>query len=128
MTQPVQQKSCLCGCKAPVPAELEAENLCVLHFTLRIENACTEIRRETVLARQSSARKAEISNYIKTTAAKLSEVATGSLRLPDEIKKRILTTFLTLMNLQESIDRAAGRFTLMRSSDRPAAVSMAARG
>jgi len=36
-------------------------------------------------------------------------VATGRMRLSDELKKRILTTFLTLMNAQESLDRSANR-------------------
>jgi hypothetical protein len=45
---------------------------------------------------------------------KLTQVATGRMRLSDEYKKRILTTFLTLMNLQESLDRAANRAPAMR--------------
>jgi hypothetical protein len=40
----------------------------------------------------------------------LSRVATGSVRLPDELRRRVLTTFLTLMNLQESLDRSVNRF------------------
>jgi len=38
-------------------------------------------------------------------------VGTGSARLSDEIKKRVLTTFLTLMILRENLDRAAAHFT-----------------
>jgi hypothetical protein len=36
------------------------------------------------------------------------------MRLTDDYKKRILTTFLTLMNLQESLDRAANRAPSIR--------------
>lgn len=86
------------------------------------------MRREALLVKQSTARRTEISNYVKTTAVKLSEVATGSLRLSDELKKRVLTTFLTLMNVQESIERSTSRFTLMRSSDAPITLPLVARG
>ncbi|MFY9529906.1 MAG: hypothetical protein WAR24_13430 [Candidatus Acidiferrales bacterium] len=41
---------------------------------------------------------------------KLSRVATGSVRLPDELKRRVLSTLLTLMNLQESLDRSVNRW------------------
>src|ERR1700724_1588778 len=44
------------------------------------------------------------SQLVKTTAMKLTQVATGRMRPTDHCKKRILTTFLTLMNLQESLD------------------------
>ena len=36
------------GCKGQVPHALESPHLCVLHFTLQIEKACAEMRRETV--------------------------------------------------------------------------------
>ncbi len=109
MSEPSQQHSCTPGCQAPVPPELEAEGLCVLHFILSLEETCTQMRRETAAGRASAARQAEIANYVTATAVKLSYVATGSLRLSDELKKRILTTLLTLMNLRESLDRAASR-------------------
>jgi hypothetical protein len=37
------------GCKAGVPAALAERKLCVLHFTLALEQACAEMRRETAL-------------------------------------------------------------------------------
>ncbi len=109
MTEPSQQQSCMPGCQAPVPVELEAERLCVLHFILSVEHACAEMRRETAVGGASIARQAEIANYVTAAAVRLSHVATGSLRLSDELKKRVLTTFLTLMNLRENLDRAASR-------------------
>jgi hypothetical protein len=45
---------------------------------------------------------------------KLTQVATGRTRLTDDYKRRILTTFLTLMNLQESLERAANRNPAIR--------------
>jgi hypothetical protein len=116
MMEPGQQNSCTYGCQTLVPAELVLERLCVLHFIANIENTCGEMRRETVLDRTSTTRRLEMSDYIKTTAMKLSFVATGSVRLTDDIKKRVLTTFLTLMNLQESMDRSTNRFGRPRPS------------
>jgi hypothetical protein len=68
------------------------------------------MRREAAMELATSSRRREIENYVKTTALKLSDVATSSTRLTDELKKRVLTTFLTLMNLQESLERSSSRF------------------
>ena len=114
MSEPGSSSTSLCWCQAPVPQELETELLCVQHFLLGIEHDCAELRRETAQGRSSSIRQSEIVAYVKTTAMKLTQVATGRLRLTDDYKKRILTSFLTLMNLQESLDRAANRTPAMR--------------
>ena len=100
------------GCKADVPPELEADGLCVLHFTVTIEQGCAEMRRETVTQSTSSERREEIERHICEQGEKLARVSTSGLRLPDEMKARILSTFLTLMNLRESLDRAAARQAL----------------
>jgi hypothetical protein len=97
------------GCKSQVPAALEGEGLCVLHFTLAVEQVCAEMRRETVLGKASHARQVEIIRYIAEHGELLARVATSGLHLPDEMKARILNTFLTLMNLRENLDRAALR-------------------
>ncbi len=104
-----QYRPCELGCNAPVPAELESERLCVLHFILSVEQACAEMRRETAAGRASAERQTEILNHVVGCGATLARVATGSLRLTDELKKRILSTFLTLMNLRENLDRSASR-------------------
>jgi hypothetical protein len=104
----------LCWCQVPVPQELQAENLCVLHFILNIDHDCADLRRETAMGKTTPARQSEINSYVKATALKLTEVATSRIRLSDEFKKRILTTFLTLMNLQESLDRAGNRNSTIR--------------
>ncbi len=97
------------GCKFNTPAALEAERLCVLHFTLGVEQACAEMRRETVLGRAPHERQVEIIRYISDHGELLARVATSGLHLADEMKARILNTFLTLMNLRENLDRAALR-------------------
>jgi hypothetical protein len=120
---------CTRGCGTLVPAQLEAEGLCVPHFLLSAEEACTEIRHETAADGSSDARRAEIESYLAASAVKLAHLGTGSVRLSDEVKKRVLTTFLTLMILRENLDRAANRFVPRQRTTRTevASVSAAAR-
>ena len=85
--QPADQ-SCKIGCKAAVPHELEAgTRLGVVHFILAIESGCNQIRREAVAGLATVARRREIETYVKSTALKLSDVATSDTRLTDELKK-----------------------------------------
>src|ERR1039458_712605 len=95
------------GCKGQVPNALESVHLCVLHFTLQIEKACAEMRRETVYGKTPHARQVEIIDYIAEHGEMLARASTCGLHLADEMKARILNTFLTLMNLRENLDRAA---------------------
>jgi hypothetical protein len=97
------------ACKGTVPAALESEKLCVLHFTLAVEQSCAEMRRETVMGRTSHERTMEIIAFIADRGELLARTATSGLHLPDELKARVLNTFLTLMNLRENLDRAALR-------------------
>src|ERR1700685_3118616 len=121
MSEPIRNQAVLVWSQVPVPPELEAECLCVLHFILGIDHDCADLRRETAMGKTSPARQSEIASYVKATAMRLTEVATGRTRLSDEFKKRILTSFLTLMNLQESLDRAANRTPAMRELRSPVA-------
>ena len=121
MKESGQLISCLPGCHTPVPAELETEKLCVLHFLLSVEHTCAGMRRETVIGGSSAMRRSEITAHVKSTAEKLSRVAVISPPLTDEMKMRVLTTFLTLMNLQESLDRSTTRNAPGPESVRPAA-------
>lgn len=105
-----QNDACLPGCHTPVPAELESDRLCVQHFMSSVERMCAGMRRETVQGGSNANRRIEIGIYVKSTAEKLSRVAVVSPPLSDEMKKRVLTTFMTLMNLQESLDRTAQRY------------------
>jgi len=98
-----------------VPAALEPARLCVLHFTLRIENDCAQMRRETVYGKTPHARQVEIIGYIADHGEMLARASTSGLHLADEMKARILNTFLTLMNLRENLDRAALRQPIGRT-------------
>jgi hypothetical protein len=106
------------GCKSIVPAALESERSCVLHFTLAIELSCSEMRRETVLGRAPHERQTEIIHFIAERGQLLARAATSGLHLPDELKARVLNTFLTLMNLRENLDRAALRQPIGRTGSR----------
>ncbi|MCI0628845.1 MAG: hypothetical protein L0387_45575 [Acidobacteria bacterium] len=89
-----------------MPVELESEHRCVLHFILSVEQVCTEMRHEAAEGRASTQRLAEIATCLTERSVMLSHAATGSVHLSDWLKKRVLNTFLTLMNTRESIDRA----------------------
>lgn len=106
------------GCKSVVPVALEAEKLCILHFTLEIERHCAEMRRETATGRAPRERQVEIITYVGGRGELLARTATSGLHLPDELKARILNTFLTLMNLRENLDRAALRHPIGRTEGR----------
>jgi hypothetical protein len=101
-----------------VPAALESEKLCILHFTMEIERRCAEMRRETAVGRTTRERQVEIITYIGGRGELLARTATSGLHLPDELKARILNTFLTLMNLRENLDRAALRHPIGRTESR----------
>ncbi|HKS68449.1 MAG TPA: hypothetical protein VJR26_14510 [Candidatus Acidoferrales bacterium] len=102
------------GCKASVPAGLAAERLCILHFTLFIEQECAEMRRESNLGKVSHERRQEFMTKIEGRGATLVSVATSGFTMSDEIKARILATLLTLMTCRENIDRAAMRQSAQR--------------
>src|SRR6202022_1023792 len=97
------------GCKAEVPQALAESKLCVLHFTLSLEAGCSAMRRETALGNTPHERQREIMRFITENGETLARVATSGLPLTDDLKARILSTFLTLMNLRENIDRASMR-------------------
>ena len=97
------------GCKHDVPAALAEQKLCVLHFTLSLEASCSEMRRETALGNTPRDRHRDIMGFITDNGERLARVATSGLHLTDDLKARVLSTFLTLMNLRENLDRAAMR-------------------
>ncbi len=103
------------GCKGPVPGVLESAHLCVLHFTMKVEQDCAQMRRETVYGKTPHARQVEIIRFIAEHGEMLARASTSGLHLADEMKARILNTFLTLMNLRENLDRAALRQPIGRS-------------
>jgi methylphosphotriester-DNA--protein-cysteine methyltransferase len=107
MPSTTQAGVCPLNCTARVPPELAVENLCVLHFTLNVEQACAAGRRELARARPSQERQVEIESFVLSCGLTLARVATGSGTLSDELKRRVLSTFLTLMVFKESLERRA---------------------
>jgi len=102
------------GCKATVPEGLAADSMCILHFTLFVEQECNEMRRETALGKASHERQVEFMQKIAGRGETLVTVATSGFPMSDEIKARILSTLLTLMNCRENMDRAAMRQSTLR--------------
>jgi len=88
--------------------------MCILHFTLFIESECAEMRRETALGNTVHERQVELMRKIVHRGDTLVKVATSGFPMTDEIKARILSTLLTLMNCRESMDRAAMRQSALR--------------
>jgi hypothetical protein len=105
MTEPCH----ISGCKHDVPNALSEQRLCILHFTLSLEASCSEMRRETALGNTPHERQRQIMSFITENGERLARVATSGLHLTDDLKARVLSTFLTLMNLRENLDRAALR-------------------
>lgn len=103
------------GCKNDSPPALAEQQVCVLHFTLSIEGSCAEMRRETALGNAPHERQKEIMRFITDNGERLARVATSGLHLTDDLKARILSTFLTLMNLRENLDRANMRSSFGRT-------------
>jgi hypothetical protein len=103
------------GCKNEAPPALAEQGVCVLHFTLSIEGSCAEMRRETALGNAPHERQRDIMRFITENGERLARVATSGLHLTDDLKARILSTFLTLMNLRENLDRANMRSSFGRS-------------
>jgi hypothetical protein len=103
------------GCKGDAPPALSEQRLCVLHFTLSLEASCAAMRRETALGNAPQVRQREILQFITEHGERLARVATSGLHLTDDLKARILSTFLTLMNLRENLDRANMRSSFGRS-------------
>src|ERR1700748_3105231 len=94
------------GCKTDTPPALAEHGVCILHFTLSLEAGCSAMRRETALGNTPHERQREIMRFIPESGEKLARVATSGMPLTDDLKARILSTFLTLMNLRENLDRA----------------------
>ncbi len=102
------------GCKAVLPPGLLKEGLCLLHFTLKVEEQCSAIRRETTAGESTPERHEELFDQIAGWGEAMVNVATSGFSMTDEMKARVLSTFLTLMNTRESVDRAAARRPLSR--------------
>jgi hypothetical protein len=100
-----EYRACIPRCKLPVPAELDSVGLCVYHFTWSVEEACAEMHRQVALRKASVERLADMATYVSECSLLLARV-TSNLCLSDDLKRRILCTFLSLMNLRENLERA----------------------
>jgi len=98
-----------------VPHPLEPVHLCVLHFTLKIEKACAKCAAKPCTARLPTRVKWR-SSAISPSTVNAGPCIDQRLHLADEMKARILNTFLTLMNLRENLDRAALRQPIGRTA------------
>lgn len=105
MGKPGEHRSCIPRCKLPVPAELDSVGLCIYHFTWSVEEACAEMHRQVALRKATVERRVEMATYIRECALLLARI-TSNLCLSDDLKRRILCTFLSLMNLKENLERA----------------------
>ena len=73
------------------------------------------MRRETAMGNAPHERLKEIMKFLTENGERLARVATSGMSLTDDLKARILSTFLTLMNLRENLDRASMRGSVGRS-------------
>jgi hypothetical protein len=88
--------------------------MCILHFILFIEQECAEMRRQTSLGPADPDRQVEFMQKIALRGESLVRTATSGFPMTDEIKARILSTLLTLMNCRENMDRAVMRQSALR--------------
>ncbi len=72
------------------------------------------MRRESNLGNVSHDRQLEFMDRIASRGENLVRVATSGFSMTDEIKARVLSTLLTLMNCRENMDRAAMRQSALR--------------
>lgn len=93
-------------CEALVPSELDSVGLCVLHFTLKIEQNCAELHRQIALRGATPERQVAVAIYIGECVSLLAQI-TSNMCLSDDLKRRMLSTFLSLMNLRDKIARPA---------------------
>jgi len=82
----------------------------VFHISSRLRKGPVATLGVETASGSDAIRRAEFENYVAASAIKLALIGTGSVRLSDEIKKRLLTTFLTLMILRENLDRTPSPF------------------
>jgi hypothetical protein len=116
MSQPSGHQVCTHRCDLPVPVELDPVGLCVYHFASSVEQTCSEMHRQIALRGATAERQAEVGTYIGECSLLLARVG-GNLRLSYELKRRLLCTFLSLMNLRENLESAAStRVPEFRSS------------
>src|SRR5208282_5206234 len=104
MSELPEPRLCIARCNSSVPQELDSTGMCVSHFTFKVEKACAEMHRQIAMSGVSDERQAEITVYVGECSLLLARVA-SSMALSDVLKRRVLSTFLSLMNLRETLER-----------------------
>lgn len=117
---------CIPGCGTLVPTELQSDACCVSHFLLAADKACNEMRREAASGESSVTRMAELQTYVAAAAMKLALIGTGGVKLSDDLKKRVLTTFLSLMILHENLVGRPANLCVPRRVARPEGAALTA--
>src|SRR3984957_2716636 len=97
-----------------VPGGFAGDRLCVLHYTLFVEQEFAEMRRESALGKNSHERQNELMDKIAHRGEALEHVSTSGFPMLDELKARILSTLLTLMNTRENLERGVMRLSAPR--------------
>jgi len=115
-------QSCICRCETPVPRELESVGQCVKHFVSNVEQTCAQMHREIVLHGVDAERQAAVARYLSECTQLLAQVS-SNLRLTDELKRRILSSFMCLMNLRETLDRVCSVQSMAHRPSRLPAVA-----
>lgn len=95
-------------CSAIVPPELQAQGLCVLHFLQSIEQTCNRWRREMAFG-LSQERATQVRSSVAEIGERLIHVSIEGPQLSDDLKMRVLSGVLALINVRESMERAAER-------------------
>ncbi|SRR5713226_6457093 len=109
-------------CRGVVPLPLATERTCLLHFTENVERACAKMRRETTAGPVSEEYREKAASSITDYGILLARVATSDVIVPDPVKKRVLSTMLTLMILRESLSRTVPKLVRLSARSRvPAA-------
>ena len=106
MSELTGHRSCAAQCNSPVPPELDTAGLCISHFTFNVEKACADMHRQIAMRGVSAEQQAEITVYLGECSLILARVTSG-LALSDQLKRRVLSTFLCLMNLRDTLERSS---------------------
>lgn len=102
------QQLCSVCLEAPVPDDLQAAGLCLVHYTQTVQRTCAVMRRQIASHRVGIDYRRQSAAYIVESAILLSRVTTDA-PISADLQGRVLTTFLTLMNLLDDLDRPANR-------------------
>ena len=85
-----------------VPGGFAGDRLCVLHYTLFVEQECAEMRRESALGKNSHERQNELMGKIADPGEALVHVATSGFPMSDELNRARIIEALVALTLSLS--------------------------